>query len=186
MWFVPWDVFAVRFGDLTIERRLTRLEKAQKERPPEASTAYAEVGCSPNLAEAVAVRFCAASALSLREVEHIRRLGEIQELIADRFYARLRFGRVATIAIAAAGLVALPQETVEKYLSVDYAVFGAIVFVGTVLVLAVMALITVWPGRLAGRRARHKRLFKAVVVYLESLASQNAPRASSVSNSIPD
>lgn len=182
----PYNVVAVRYGDLTIKRKTrVRLNDAQERRPPTASSPYAEVACSPNFAEAVAKLFYAETALSLREVEHITRLGEIQELIAERFYARLRFGGIATIAIAAAGLVALPKETVEDF-GLDYAAFGAIVFVGTLLVLGFAALITVWPGRLAAHRARHTRLFKSVLVYLEALASQDAEPTSSTSASTED
>jgi hypothetical protein len=172
-WFVPWDVFAVRVGDLTIEGTLTRLKEAREKRPP-AESRYAEAACASNFAEALAKLFYAENRVSLQEVERIRRLGEIQELIAERFYARLRFGRIAAIAIAAVGLVALPKETVEKYSTLTYAAFGGIVFIVTGLALLVIALIARTPGRLAKRRARHTQLFKAVMVYLESLASRDA------------
>jgi hypothetical protein len=184
---VPWDVFAVRYGDLTIEKAtLDRLQKAQEQRPPEAASCYAQAACSPNFAEAVAELQYGSDALSLQQIEHIRRLGETQELIAEAFYTRLRFGRIATIAIAAVSLVALPKETVEKYLGIDYATFGGIVFVGTVVALGALALITLWPGRLAARRAEHTRLFKAVLIYLETRARQDAEAASSNSTSTPD
>ena len=183
--FVLWDVFAVRFGDLTIEETLTRLRKAHEQRPPPGGSPYAGAACSANFAEAVAKHFYETNPVSLHEVERIRRLGEIQELIAETFYVRLRFGRIATIAIAAAGLVALPKETVEKYLGLEYAAFGGIVFVGTAVVLGLMALTTLWPGRLAARRARQTRLFKAVLVYLESLAFHDAEPTSTGSTSAP-
>src|SRR4051812_28426500 len=159
--FVPWDVFAVRVGDVTIEGTLTRLKEAQEKRAP-AKSPYAAAACASNFAEVLAKLFYKDNRMSPQELERVRRLGEIQELIAERFYTRLRFGRVATIATAAIGLVALPKETVEKYSTLTYAAFGGLVFIVTVGVLLIIALIARKPGQLAKRRTRHTQLFKAV------------------------
>jgi hypothetical protein len=168
---ILWDVIAVRFADLTIEDTLARLIVAQQQRPPSVEPSYAEAAISANFAEALAVEFYARKPLSLQEIDRIRQLGKAQETIADTFYAHLRFGRVAAIATGVAALVALPKETIDWF-GWNYGVFRAVLLLGTLLALGLTYAVSFWPGQLAARRARQKRLFDAVLVYLESLASE--------------
>jgi hypothetical protein len=173
----PYDALAVRFADVTTkEGTVKRLKVAKKpKRKPNANvpdSALHKAALRSNFAEAVAELFFAQTQVSPREVEEIKRIGAIQESIAESFYAPLRFGRFAAVALGVAGVLALPKEPVEDYFDVSYAKFAVFVFGLTLFVLVLLGLISWRPGRLAARRARNTRLFKGVLVYLEFLAAE--------------